>query len=353
MRTVKPQPYSVPVVIALLEAARGDKPAAARTLDSTQQLTTDSVRLLRAMIEKTPAEKMAKVAPDLALGVALAEQPIYRQPALRLVGNALTELPDGPSSCGARSTCSATWIASMRRWRSWTAGRAQRRAGSDPVEQGADVRADGANGRARDQAAQAAAAGEQGDRDVPGHPGQGSPQPDHDELHGDDRPAPGKRDQANDIYRKLIEVDPANWQAYNNLAWNLVGIGPGGRSLRIDRKGAQAGAGGCRRAGHGGRHRPEARREGPGSEAFAGGGVARAERAVDPAAPAPGPGLRGRRPQGRRHRPSWTTIVVAAPTFDQVQQARERLMALGAAIGGVGGEISGWPRKASIERTSH
>ncbi len=336
MRTVKPQPYSVPVVIALLEAARGDKPAAARTLDSTQQLTTDSVRLLRAMIEKTPAEKMAKVAPDLALGVALAEQPIYRQPALRLVGNALTELPDEPFIMWRKIDL----LGDLDRFDEALAlldRLAARSAEPAPIllsKAQTYVRMAQME-RARDQAAQAAAAESKAIETCQAI------------LAKDPRnritmnymativQRQGKRDQANDIYRKLIEVDPANWQAYNNLAWNLVESDRVEEAYALIEKAlklAPADAGVQDTAGvialkrgekdRGLRLLQEAALRAP-NEPSIRLHLAQAFEAV------------GRKADAIAQ---LETIVVAAPTFDQVQQARERLKALAPQSEALGGK---------------
>lgn len=223
LRAAKPQPASVPVVISLLEAARGDKQAALKTIESANQLTTDSVKLFRAMIETAPVEKLRKAAPELALGVALANQPIYRQPALRLVGAALTELPDEPFILWRKIDL----LDNLDRHEESLAildRLASRGADPNPILM---VKAQtcmrmAQSARARGQVSGAAAAENKAIEVC-----QGILAKDPRNLAAMNYMAmivqsQGKRDQANDIYSKLIEVDPANWQAYNNLAWNLV-----------------------------------------------------------------------------------------------------------------------------------
>jgi tetratricopeptide (TPR) repeat protein len=145
----------------------------------------------------------------------------YRQPALRLVGNALTELPDEPFIMWRKIDL----LGDLDRFDEALAlldRLAARSAEPAPTfEQGADVRADGANGAGRDQAAQAAAAESKAIETCQAILAKDPPQPITMNYMATIVLRQGKRDQANDIYRKLIEVD-RQLASLQYLAWNLV-----------------------------------------------------------------------------------------------------------------------------------
>lgn len=223
LHAVKAHSISLPLTISLLEAARGERDLAIKTIRDANQITSAGLEMYRAMVEKAPEEKLRRVAPELALSAALADQAIYRQPALRLVGTALAELPDEPFIMWRK----VELLDNLNRYEESLATLERLAARvSDParvllakaethVRIAQSIRAKGKSAEAVAEENKAIEACRQ-------------------VLAKDPRQAAamnymsmilqrqGNRERANETYRKLIEVDPGNWQAYNNLAWNLV-----------------------------------------------------------------------------------------------------------------------------------
>ncbi|MCE5230548.1 tetratricopeptide repeat protein [bacterium] len=227
IRSIKPQPFSLPLVVSLIELAAGNQQQALKTVMEANQLTTDGLQMYRGMADKVMAGGAARqAAADLALCIALANQPIFGPAALRQADKALSALPDEPFVVARKVEVLNTL---GRYEESLTLLRRLVANVPDPTTVMLSIadahvalaqRARG-EGNAREADAQEAE-GLKACRTI---------------LAREPRNATvltymasiiqrqGKDDEANGIYRKLIAIDPDNWHAYNNLAWNLFEAG--------------------------------------------------------------------------------------------------------------------------------
>ncbi|MEN6625172.1 MAG: tetratricopeptide repeat protein [Candidatus Sumerlaeia bacterium] len=214
-----PRPTSLPMQLALSQAAAGRNRDAIQTMRASDQMTTNAMTLFEAMLEKSPADALRQAIPDLALSFLLGDQALFAPASLSLIESALARIPDDPFILGRKA---ATLEVLDRREESLAV--LERMVGlvADPLPiliAQIDTRIALAE-RGRD-AAQSAAYDKQAIdicRQVLAR--------DAANKGALNRLAQllqkqGWRDQADATYRKLIEIDPANGQAYNNLAWSL------------------------------------------------------------------------------------------------------------------------------------
>lgn len=215
-------PATLPMIYSLAFVAAGNLKQAAEVVGKQASLNENTVKLYLRMLESNPKEKLAPVAPALALQIYLSGNPNLNPIALALAESVLRALPEEPFVLSRKAeVCHnmGNTPEAMKIYRQMEKVMpdflqfllAEADLHMAMSEQAASR---GDQALAQDEQNQASRCCERYLQKKP---------KDSVALQklATIIQSQGKVEESNKLYRQAIEIDPANWSAYNNLAWNL------------------------------------------------------------------------------------------------------------------------------------
>jgi tetratricopeptide (TPR) repeat protein len=215
-------PPQTPLLLALAQLAGGNGDVALATVANAPALNPQTARMFGQLVQSHPRDRLMEVAPQLAVLVQLGAQATYAPALLPLADALLQRLPGDPFVLARRAEALSLM------------GRHEEAIGQyERIEQAMPEFTAALMAQAALHMAAAAAAATRDPARAAEHRAaaerislrllQQAPEsrPALEQLAGI-RQLEGRFEEANQVYRRLIEIDPANWSAYNNLAWNLA-----------------------------------------------------------------------------------------------------------------------------------
>jgi tetratricopeptide (TPR) repeat protein len=230
-------PPAAPFLQALALTAAGSREDGIELLDAADQIDPDTRMLFESLLTGTDPALLTRNDAAIAIQVMLAGSASYARPLLDRCNSLLTTMPDDPFLLSRKGETlrllgnddEALAIYDHLAGLVPASGAVPLVACEIHMDLGLQARANGNPTLAAEHLAKAETYGREALKRAPNNAKTA-------EKLALVLQAGGRTDEANVLYRQLIQIDAGNWTAYNNLAWNLAQSGAVDDAVQVGEK---------------------------------------------------------------------------------------------------------------------